>query len=49
MRGAFGNYSRGFTTTCGIMEDVVEELAEDVGRWLHRPTLHARLGDLSDR
>ncbi|MBA3546787.1 MAG: hypothetical protein H0T76_09920 [Nannocystis sp.] len=47
MRGAFGNYSRGFTTTCSIMEDVVEELAEDVGEWLYRPTMNAKLGDLS--
>jgi len=48
-RGAFGNYSRGFTTTCGIMEDVIEELAEDVGKWLYKPTMNARLGDLSAR
>ncbi len=48
MRGAFGSYSRGLTT-CGIMEDVIEELAEDVGAWLYRPTMNARLGDLSAR
>jgi hypothetical protein len=48
-QGAFGNYSRGFKTTCGIMEDVVEELAEDVGEWLYRPTMNARLGDLRTR
>lgn len=46
-QGAFSNYSRGFKTTCGIMEDVVEELAEDVGWWLYRPTMNAKLGDLS--
>ncbi len=45
--GAFGNYSRGFKTSCGILEDVAEELAEDVGKWLYRPTVNARLGDLS--
>lgn len=49
MRGAFGNYSRGFTTTCGIIEDVIEEIAEDVGQWLYRPTMNATLGDLSTR
>ena len=48
-RGAFGDYSRGFKTTCGIMEDVVEELAEDVGAWLYRPMMNARLGDLDAR
>ena len=47
IRGAFGNYSRGFTTICSIIEDVVEELAEDVGEWLYRPTMNAKLGDLS--
>jgi len=45
--GAFGNYSRGFKTSCGILEDVAEELAEDVGKWLYRPTMNARLGDMS--
>jgi hypothetical protein len=45
--GAFGNYSRGFKTSCGILEDVAEDLAEDVGKWLYRPTMNARLGDLS--
>jgi len=45
-QGAFGNYSRGFKTTCGIMDDVIEELAEDVGKWLYRPTMSARLGDI---
>ncbi|MBA3546267.1 MAG: hypothetical protein H0T76_07290 [Nannocystis sp.] len=45
-KGLFGN-SRGFQTTCGIMEDVVEELAEDVGKWLFKPTMNAQLGDLS--
>lgn len=45
-KGLFGN-SRGFQTTCGIMEDVVEELAEDVGKWLYKPTMNAQLGDLS--
>ena len=44
-QGAFGNYSRGFQTTCGIMEDLVEELAEDVGAWLYQPTMNANLGD----
>ena len=47
-KGLFGN-SRGFQTTCGIMEDVVEELAEDVGKWLYKPTMNAQLGDLSPR
>lgn len=45
-QGAFGRYNRGFQTTCGIMEDLVEELAEDVGGWLYRPTMNATLGDL---
>lgn len=45
-QGAFGHYNRGFQTTCGIMEDLVEELAEDVGGWLYRPTMNAKLGDL---
>ena len=45
--GAFGNYSRGFKTSCGILEDVAEELAEDVGKWLYQPTMNARLGDMS--
>lgn len=47
-KGLFGN-SRGFQTTCGIMEDVVEELAEDVGKWLYKPTMHAQLGDITSR
>ena len=47
-KSLFGN-SRGFQTTCGIMEDVVEELAEDVGKWLYQPTMNAQLGDLSPR
>ena len=45
--GAFGNYSRGFKTSCGILEDVAEELAQDVGKWLYQPTMNARLGDMS--
>ena len=49
MRGAVGNYSRGFTTTCDIMEDVIEDLAEDVGKWLYKPTMNAKLGDLGAR
>ena len=44
--GAFGNYNRGFKSSCGILEDVVEELAEDVGEWLREPTMNALLGDL---
>lgn len=44
--GAFGTYNRGFKSSCGILEDVVEELAEDVGEWLREPTMHAQLGDL---
>lgn len=44
--GAFGNYNRGFKSSCGILEDVVEELAEDVGEWLREPTMNAQLGDL---
>lgn len=44
--GAFGNYSRGFQSSCGILEDLVEELAEDVSEWLREPTLGAQLGDL---
>ena len=27
------------------MEDLVEELAEDVGAWLYQPTMNANLGD----
>ena len=45
-QGSFGSHNRGFQTTCGIMEDIAEELAEDVGQWLYRPTMNARLGDL---
>ena len=48
-QGAFGHYNRGFQTTCGIMEHLVGELAEDVGAWLYRPTMNASLGDLRDR
>jgi hypothetical protein len=48
-QGAFGQYNRGFQTTCGIMENLVGELAEDVGAWLYRPTMNASLGDLRDR
>ncbi len=48
-QGAFGQYNRGFQTTCGIMENLVGELAEDVGAWLYRPTMNATLGDLHDR
>jgi hypothetical protein len=48
-QGAFGHFNRGFQTTCGIMEDLVEELAEDVGAWLYRPMMNATLGDLRDR
>lgn len=44
-QGAFGNDGRGFQTTCGIMEDLAEELAEDVGAWLYQPTMNANLGD----
>lgn len=42
---AFGNDSRGLQTTCGIMEDLVEALAEDVGAWLYRPTMNTSRGD----
>lgn len=42
---AFSNDSRGLQTTCGILEDLVEELAEDVGAWLYRPTMNTNRGD----
>jgi len=48
-QGAFGQYHRGFQTTCGIMDDLVEELAGDVGAWLSRPRMNAALGDLRAR
>lgn len=41
---AFTVSARG--TTCSLLEEAVEEIAEDVAEWLRAPTHDARLGDL---
>lgn len=35
--------------TCGLIEQVLEELAEDITDWLKQPTMDARLGELARR
>lgn len=41
------SYRVGFkTSSCSVLGGVVEELAEDVGEWLLRPTMNAKLGDM---
>ena len=41
---AFTVSARG--TTCSLLEEAVEEIAEDVAEWLRAPSHGARLGDL---
>jgi hypothetical protein len=42
--GAWGGYKG----TCSLLERCSEELGEDIGAWLHRPTMDAKLGELGD-
>ena len=42
--GAWGGYKG----TCSILEICGEEIGEDVGKWLHAPTMDAKLGELED-
>lgn len=43
INGYAGGYYRG---TCDLVENVLEELAEDITEWLRQPTLGALLGEL---
>jgi hypothetical protein len=42
--GAWGGYKG----TCSILEICGEELGEDIGKWLHAPSMNAQLGELDD-
>ncbi len=42
--GAWGGYKG----TCSILDICGEEIGEDVGKWLHAPTMDAKLGELDD-
>lgn len=42
--GAWGGYKG----TCSLLERCSEELGEDIGEWLHRPTMDAKLGELDE-
>lgn len=35
-----------FDGTCSLLQDLSEELGEDIGQWLHAPTMDALLGEL---
>jgi hypothetical protein len=43
VNGLAGGFYRG---TCTMVENVIEEMAEDIAGWLRWPTLGARLGEL---